>query len=64
MICVFAPITKLNRAPLSSVNNLGILYWQQGKRKEAEEMYMRALRGFEEAKHTSTLETVYNLGNL
>jgi hypothetical protein len=30
-------------------------------------MYLRALRGFEEAwgaKHTSTLDTVYNLGNL
>jgi hypothetical protein len=35
--------------------------------KEAEEMYLRALRGKEEAwgaKHTSTLDTVYNLGNL
>jgi tetratricopeptide (TPR) repeat protein len=35
--------------------------------KEAEEMYLRALRGKEEAwgaKHTSTLETVNNLGNL
>jgi tetratricopeptide (TPR) repeat protein len=35
--------------------------------KEAEEMYLRALRGFEEAwgaKHTSTLSTVHNLGLL
>ncbi|GAB7336845.1 hypothetical protein MBLNU13_g00016t2 [Cladosporium sp. NU13] len=35
--------------------------------KEAEEMYLRALRGYEEAwgaKHTSTLQTVNNLGNL
>jgi tetratricopeptide (TPR) repeat protein len=52
---------------LDIVNNLGILYWQQGKPKEAEAMYMRALRGKEEAlgaKHTSTLETVNNLGVL
>ena len=35
--------------------------------KEAEEMYVRALRGYEEAwgvKHTSTLDTVNNLGAL
>jgi tetratricopeptide (TPR) repeat protein len=34
---------------------------------EAEEMYLRALRGFEKAwgaEHTSTLDTVNNLGNL
>ncbi|KAK5149909.1 hypothetical protein LTS14_010514 [Recurvomyces mirabilis] len=35
--------------------------------REAEEMYLRALQGFEEAqgpKHTSTLDTVNNLGIL
>ena len=34
---------------------------------EAEEMYVRALRGYEKAwgvEHTSTLRTVNNLGNL
>lgn len=34
---------------------------------EAEEMYQRALNGYEKAwgrEHTSTLRTVYNLGNL
>jgi tetratricopeptide (TPR) repeat protein len=34
---------------------------------EAEKMYMRALEGYEKAwgaKHTSTLDTVNNLGNL
>ncbi|KAK6438970.1 hypothetical protein LTR95_004834 [Oleoguttula sp. CCFEE 5521] len=48
-------------------SNLGNLYKNQGKLKEAEEMYVRALRGKEEAwgaKHTSTLGTINNLGNL
>ena len=52
---------------LRTVNNLGNLYKDQGKMKEAEEMYLRALRGKEEAwgaEHTSTLDTVYGLGNL
>jgi hypothetical protein len=34
--------------------------------KKAEEMYVRALKGYEEVwrpKHTLTLDTVYNLGN-
>ncbi|KAF2189339.1 TPR-like protein [Zopfia rhizophila CBS 207.26] len=50
-----------------TVNNLGVLYMDQGKLGEAEKMYERALRGYEEAlgpKHTSTLDTVNNLGNL
>jgi tetratricopeptide (TPR) repeat protein len=52
---------------LGTVNNLGILYADLGKVKEAEEMYLRAFRGKEEAlgaKHTSTLDTVNNLGTL
>ena len=52
---------------LDTVNNLAILYKEQGKMEEAEEMYLRALRGKEEAwgaKHRSILDTVYNLGNL
>jgi hypothetical protein len=43
---------------LQTVNNLAILYADQGKLGEAEEMYIRALQGKEEAlrlKHTSTL---------
>ncbi|KAK5681394.1 hypothetical protein LTR17_027458 [Elasticomyces elasticus] len=39
----------------------------EGKMQEAEEMYLRALRGYEEAwgpKHTSTLDTLNNLGLL
>ncbi|KAF2277956.1 HET-domain-containing protein [Westerdykella ornata] len=52
---------------LQTVNNLGILYKNQGKLTEAEAMYIRALQGTEEAlglKHTSTLNTVNNLGIL
>ncbi|RYP25684.1 hypothetical protein DL766_006952 [Monosporascus sp. MC13-8B] len=43
------------------------LYYNQGKLKEAEEMYQRALQGYEKAlgpDHTSTLDTVNNLGLL
>ena len=39
----------------------------QGKLAEAEKMYQRALEGYEKAwgpEHTSTLDTVNNLGNL
>jgi tetratricopeptide (TPR) repeat protein len=52
---------------LETVNNLGSLYYGQGKMAEAEAMYMRALRGFEKAlgtEHTWTLEAVHNLGAL
>jgi tetratricopeptide (TPR) repeat protein len=46
---------------------LGLLYAAQGKLGEAEKMYERALRGYEEALgigHSSTLQTVNNLGAL
>ena len=46
------------------MNNLGILYQDQGKLREAEDMYVRALVGTEKAlgpEHTSTLDTVDNL---
>ena len=52
---------------LNAANNLGILYSDQGKMKEAEEMYLRALAGKEKARgpeHKSTLDTVNNLGLL
>jgi tetratricopeptide (TPR) repeat protein len=61
------------REPLNSPNlawaydTFGSLYMNQAKMEEAEEMYIRALRGKEEAwgpKHTSTLDTVNNLGIL
>jgi tetratricopeptide (TPR) repeat protein len=52
---------------LQAVNNLGVLYRDQGKLAEAEQMYQRALIGKEKAlglDHISTLETVHNLGIL
>jgi tetratricopeptide (TPR) repeat protein len=48
-------------------HSLGILYTDQGKLAEAEQIYERALRGKEialGAEHTSTLQTVNNLGLL
>jgi hypothetical protein len=48
-------------------HNLGLLYADQGKLDEAEKMYQRALQGKEKAwgpDHTSTLDTVNNLGLL
>jgi Tfp pilus assembly protein PilF len=48
-------------------HNLGLLYADQGKLVEAEQMYQRALQGYEKAwgpEHTSTLGTVNNLGLL
>ncbi|KAF4416199.1 Nephrocystin-3 [Colletotrichum fructicola] len=44
-----------------------MFYWDQGRLKEAEAMYDRALQGYEKARgpeHTSTLMTVNNLGLL
>ena len=52
---------------LNAVNNLGLLYADQGKMAEAEAMYLRALQGYENAwgvEPTSTLDTVNNLGIL
>ncbi|KAK1624262.1 hypothetical protein BDP81DRAFT_330670 [Colletotrichum phormii] len=48
-------------------HKLGILFSKQGRLKEAEAMYQRALQGKEKAlgpDHTSTLDSVGNLGNL
>ncbi|KAJ5738113.1 hypothetical protein N7493_001268 [Penicillium malachiteum] len=56
-----------NTAVLKALNSLGLLYSDQGKLQEAEEMFRRALAGREKAlgpHHTSTLHTVNNLGNL
>ncbi|CAG8885562.1 unnamed protein product [Penicillium egyptiacum] len=52
---------------LGAFDGLGNLYSDQGKLKEAEEMYQRALAGYKKAlglDHTSTLNTVTNLGLL
>src|SRR5207248_979101 len=52
---------------LHGLRNLCRLHWTQGKLAEAEAMYQRALAGYEKAlgpEHTSTLDTVNNLGSL
>lgn len=63
---------------LSTVNNLGVLYYDQGQLNKAEQMYVRALRGYEEAWKVnrafsnsttddlsiSTLSTIDNFGLL
>ena len=52
---------------LTSVNNLGVLYKDQGKLKDAEEIFQRVLVGYKKAlglDYTSTLATVSNLGLL
>src|SRR6201992_4126876 len=52
---------------LGAIYSFGMLYTDQGKLDQAEEMHIRALQGREEAlgpKHTSTLNTVNNLGLL
>jgi tetratricopeptide (TPR) repeat protein len=46
---------------------LGLLYQNQGKLAEAEEMYQRALKGYEKAlgpDYIATLDTANNLGSL
>ena len=60
-----------NREYLPSLSracyNLGYLYSNQGKMKEAEDMYLRALAGYEKAwgpEHKQALDTRYNLGLL
>ena len=52
---------------IGSVEDLGELFRRRGRLFDAEEMYGRALAGYEKAlgpDHTSTLDTVNNLGNL
>lgn len=52
---------------LTATHNISDLYADHGKLDKAEEMYRRALAGLEKtlgSDHTSTLETVNNLGSL
>jgi len=56
-----------NTSSFETVENLGSLYFEQGRHKEAEMMYKRALAGKEKVwgpEHISTLATVCNLGVL
>ena len=52
---------------LDAIYMLGILYKDQGKTGDAEQMFIRALKGYENTlgtRHRSTLDTVKSLGNL
>ena len=52
---------------LRTVDNLAILFAQQGKHDEAEPLFRRAIAGYEEAlgpAHPNTLRTVNNLALL
>lgn len=52
---------------LDTVNNLGLLYSDQCKLDETEQMYLRALTGCEKAlgrQHRSFLDTASNLASL
>jgi tetratricopeptide (TPR) repeat protein len=52
---------------LTIFNNLGVLYRDQDRLEQAEEMYQKALQGRKKvlgAEHTSMLYTVNNLGTL
>jgi tetratricopeptide (TPR) repeat protein len=56
---------------LATVNNLGILYKDQGKLGEAEQMYQRPLRGYEATldsnpvqQYRLALNTLENIGDL
>ncbi len=56
-----------NRNIYQAIHSVGYLYSDQCKIQEAEAMYRRALEGKEKAwgpEHTSTLDTVNNLGLL
>ena len=64
-------LSPKHTSTLDTVNNLGILYSNQGKLDEAEKMYERALRGYEEAlghenveKYRPALNTIVNMGDL
>jgi tetratricopeptide (TPR) repeat protein len=49
---------------LRTVNNLGLLYADQGKLGEAERMYERALGGYEKALQPETIPALNTVSNL
>ena len=65
--CYQRELVDWNAMDPGDIYNIGYLESMTGLLKEAEEMYVRALKGKEKAwgsEHTSTLNTVNNLGNL
>ena len=49
---------------LDTVNNLAVLYWQQGKYEEAEPLYQRALEARERVLGPEHPDTAQTLGDL
>ncbi|KAI4086028.1 MAG: hypothetical protein L6R37_008451, partial [Teloschistes peruensis] len=65
--CDQREVVDWNVIDVEDIYPIGYLDSMMGRLKEAEEMYMRALKGYEKAwgaEHTSTLDTVNNLGLL
>ena len=65
--CQEREVIDWNIIDMEDTYRIGYLDSMMGRLKEAEAMYMRALKGREKAwgaEHTSTLDTVNNLGNL
>ncbi|KAI1157631.1 kinesin light chain 1 [Nemania serpens] len=66
-----ATITDGDHVTVGAFHNLGLLYADQGKLQEAEDMYLRALRGYEKAigprdiiKYRPAINTLRNFGAL
>ena len=65
--CYQREIVDWNVVDMDDIPNIGYLNDIMGRLKEAEAMYVRALKGYEkawDAEHTSTMPTVNNLGTL
>ena len=65
--CQQGEVVDWNVIDMEDIYRIGYLDSMMGRLKEAEAMYLRALKGYEKAwgaEHTSTLDTVNNLGNL
>ncbi|KAL9035319.1 MAG: hypothetical protein Q9214_006638, partial [Letrouitia sp. 1 TL-2023] len=65
--CQEREVIDWNVIDIEDMHRIGFLDSMMGRLKEAEEMLLRALKGYEKAwgaEHTSTLNTVNNLGNL
>ncbi|KAL8742599.1 MAG: hypothetical protein Q9190_004939 [Brigantiaea leucoxantha] len=65
--CQESEVVDWNVIDIEDIYSIGYLDSMIGRLKEAEAMYVRALKGYEKAwgaEHTSTLDTVNNLGVL
>ncbi|KAL8976675.1 MAG: hypothetical protein Q9205_007369, partial [Flavoplaca limonia] len=65
--CHQREVVDWNVVDMGDIYHMGYLNYNIGRLKEAEAMYMRALKGYQKVRgteHISTLKTVNNLGNL